>query len=546
MQHPCKIPAILFASLLAFNLFTFSPFHLSAAEPVPIRSVRVIAGPDVAHLVPGAPLVIEEWQYHDLGVGQRIVREPYGKIEVGASPMSLVYDLAATSNRWVFSGGTNFLTVAPLEPGTVSRFGIVSCVAPPTVEVWSPARQAWAATVATNGVLCVSSPHPLPYGTARVVGQVGGDGSLDMDLRSFALYGSMAFSATSGAARVRISWTPAGMPGTEAYVPLPLAAAPASNAIVAVTADLDGNGRYSPGEPYGVYAAASSPYFRPTVTLTGTSPSTWRIDLAGAIANNTFEAQQSLIDRGVWGCVYTNRHVNTLDVMPDTRDAKLSICGTAINNTAKRTVNTTAYYAFRTFSSTLRTVDIGFATTMTEANLFEMGIAAPGEDYVTDSGILSNLGISNVTNASFDLWLDTGTGKLTTTNNVLATSYVNAYESSRTKCVQITSADTAFPLGTYPVFRWRSPAVKSYDRCILNIHSAASSGNILFSHESAPARFPDGSYALALPIGVGWLGRNGQQFVAGSNYWWSVSMTDAKFQAADTTATRRAFSFASE
>ena len=548
MQHPCKISAISFASLLAFNLFTFSPFHLSAAEPVQVRSVRVVAGPDIAHLVTGAPLVIEEWQYHDLGEGQPVVRNPYGKMIVGSSSVVAVYDLAATSNRWIFSGGTNYVRVAPLDPGTVSRFGLVSCAAPPIVEVWSPTRQAWVATVASNGALCVGAPYPLPYGAMRTVGTVGDDGSLDVVMRRLALYGGAAMSATPGTARVRITWTPTGMPGTEAYAPLPLAAAPASNAIIAVTADLDGNGRYSPGEPYGVCNAPSSPYFRPAVTLTGTSSSTWRIDLSSAIANNSFDAQRSLIDRGVLGYLRNDRDSATLDDMANTRNVTIALCAQALNGTSMRKVTSgtvTVYYGYRTFVSTSRVFETGVAP-WTEANLYEIGMADVGEGYVDNETIISNLGQSVVTNAQYNILINGKTSNPPLTNNVLATAYVNVYEASRTKCVQLTPAGTAFSPGEYPVFTWRSTASKSYERCIINIHSAASGGNILFTRESAPTRSPDGTYSMSLPVRIGWLGRNGQQFVAGSNYWWSVSMIDAKFQSADTTATRRAFSFASE
>ena len=516
-----------------------------AAEPVQVRSVRVVAGPDVAHLVPGSPLVIEEWQYHDLGDEQPVVRDPYGKISVGSSPVTAVYDLAAVSNRWINGVGTNYFRVAPMDAGTVSRFGLVSCASPPTVEVWSPARKAWLATVATNGALSVGAPYPLPYGSMRAVGAVDDCGALDVDVRRLSLYGGADMSATSGCARVRITWTPVGMPGTEAYAPLPLPADPASNAIIAVTADLDGNGRYSPGEPYGVLSAKPSPYFLPAVTLTGVSPATWRIDLSGAIRANSFAAQKSLIDRGILGYLQDNRESPTIDDMPDTRNFSMALCGVAINGIASSTVTTTRYFAFRKLISTARRViDAGL---WTEANLYEMGLYDVGEDYVTDGDLLYNLSVGNVTNATYNLLFNNRTAIITLTNNVLATSYVNFYDEPRPQCVQLTPDGTAFRPGTYPVFTWTCPSRKEYNRCAIIIYSSSGDdGNRLYTMTGQPERSYDGVYSMAIPIGIGWRSRSGEPFAAGINYWWTVSMIDAKFQTGDTTASRRMFYFAAD
>ena len=499
----------------AFSCFLAAAVAASCAA----RSIRVTAEPSVVAAAQGAPIVLEEWGVV-LGADGSLSRWPYAKTVIAPSQrMSAVHDVEADVVR---------VGLASAATGSVA------------VAVWSPQELSWVnEATETNGVLLLSKPFRLPVGS--VDRQMG---ALDVDARRMALLAGADLAATNrGGARIRVDWTPVGFSGGEALCPLPLDAPPAGRTIATACADLDGDGKYTPGEPYGATKSENGTYAG-GLTLSWCSSDMLRIDLARACANNTFDGQASASDRGVRGNGNAfNISVPTLPggMMPDDTETsvRVRVMLSSINGRG-------AYEGYYAYLDALDCrINVSSWPVMTEAELLACGKhVLGGGGYIVSIG--TNLGLSsdNINRSSWRIVIGDGTTSSTVTNNNLATGFINVYESRRTPVLQIAPNSASAPVAGSPTFTWADTNLtgKVYPAFTLSVWSASTGGSRLYTTgvQPAPARSASGVYSWTAPIrgGVG-------SFATNVTYYWSVSMLDAKFPSEDT-ALRKPFRLAGE
>ena len=502
-----------------------------AAAHAPARTVRVTVEGAAAQAARGVPLVIEEWGVITNADGS-VTRHPYAKSVVAAARNEMETTCAVTSG--------------------VVRIGLVSAVTGTVSAAILGSGRTWVNQAAdSSGVLALVGGYALPRATSRPVGTVDyGLGALDVDARRWALYGGADVAATNrGAVRVRVAWTSPGF-ADEAYAELPLDEAPAGTSLVAVTADLDGNGAYTPGEPYGV-AVSTNGVFDGGVTLTWTSPSILRIDLAQAVGANTFDAQKGLCDRGirVWGTgadvdagSIDNIRLGT-DMPPSTVPRlPLRLVRSAFNGniTSNRTSTTTTYYTLREIGDA--NVNFSDDPFLSEATLLSRGVL--DLDWNLDSFTYVIGTRAAITSITYRVLAGDGAvDPRSSEADFLATAFVNRFEGVRTKCTPVSPVSTNEAIVGALTLAWRhdNPLGKNYPAFRLRIWSRAAGANTAYilydtGDRQAPARSVTGEYRWTAPVRAG-----DGTFAGGSNYWWSVSMLDAKFVSPDDTETRAAF-----
>ena len=317
--------------------------------------------------------------------------------------------------------------------------------------------------------------------------------------------------------------------------------------------DLNGDGLWTPGEPYGVASDVDVGWSSATfaLELTDVAPQMFRIDMQQAVQANDFDGQKSLNDRGVANSigVGSNRAVLEESVglnMPagTETETRVRIVRTAVNDVAWRRNGTTTRYADGVVLDVTR--DFTVNPYLTECDLVKTG------DLDLDWGhlgsIASALGedFQNITSAVYRVVLGDGTISPTqpTNNNCLATAFINIFErgasGAQTRCEPVSPKGTV--MSAQPTFRWRHDNAigKAYPAFRLRVRK----GNALVydsGAQRAPARDVNGVYSWTAPIYVDMVMTNGVVFANTNNYTWSVSMLDAKFTAPNTSETAQEF-----
>ena len=497
------------------NLLIFSPFNLPAVS-FPARCVRVTADPAVGAV--SAPLIVEEWQAVDGGAGQLLSRINHRKQVI--APGQQVAVSWPVSNRYVSLPPTgSHLWRSPCAGG-IARFGLFSAE-PGSLSVSAGGRS-------VSGSLSLVAPYPLPYGSSRPMGALAADGSaLDAQLSRF-----VAASGTT----ISVAWTPVSASLSEAYVPWPSGGDLPTNVTIAVTADLDGNGTYTPGEPFGACHMQYADYAAPEVCLSRTNPSIMRVNLASAVTHNTHEAQTADCDRSVAGPLTIV--VPTTDAMPSPdQTVRVRIALSSINGRGAYDGTYASLIAFdrRINLSERPIID---ETVLLDAGLYDLGAG----DLATQAANL-NISATTFTSASWRIILGDGSSSPTVTNNNLATGWINYYEESRSSATPVTPAGTVFR--GFPQFKWRHRSTASFatDYPVWNVkvHTAATGGGVVYEQSFvSPCLDADGLHSATLPILPGAMGTDGTP-ISATNYWWSVSPCDAKFTTPNTSASRRQF-----
>lgn len=520
MQHPI---AISFASLLAPFTFLLSPFTLHAVT-FPARCVRVTADPAVGAV--SAPLIVEEWQAVDGGTGQLLSRINHRKLVI--SPGQQVSVEWPVSNSYVrLPPAGSYLWRSPCAGG-LARFGLFSA-SPDSLSISAGGRTA----ASVYGVPQLAAPYPLPYGTSRPAGSLAADGSaIDVQLSRFV--------AASGAT-VRVTWTPVSASLSEAYAPLPSGGDLATNVTIAVTADIDGNGKYTPGEPFGVTRMAYGDYAAPEICLTRVHPAIMRVDLASAVTHNDYASQAADCDRRIVG--YGAQEVlATEGSMPHpSSTVRVRLALSAISG---RGAYNNVYADLIAFD---RRINLAERPTIDESMLYDTRTSDLGWGELGTQA--TSLGLTASFNSStWRIVLGDGTVSPTQTNCNLKTSFVNFYEASRSSATPLTPANTEFR--GFPRFTWSFTSTASYaipyPTWRVQVHSAATGGDIVYSQLVASlCQNADGNFAVTIPMLPGALGNDGTPISAVS-YWWSVTPCDAKFTTFDNSAARRKFTLASD
>jgi hypothetical protein len=293
--------------------------------------------------------------------------------------------------------------------------------------------------------------------------------------------------------------------------------------------DYDEDGTWTPGEPYGVTPDVdvgwSGTAF--TLELTDTAPQMMRINLRNAIAAEGFDGQNALSDRGVLGngaAPNTPMPGGTNMPLQTMTDVRVRIALNGINGRGK--YNST-YADDVVFDQRL---DLAANPFLTEKNLLATGKL--DLEWGTLGTQASNLGftLANVTRATYRIVLGDGTISSAVTNNSLSVAFVNVFDLNQPKCSLLSPKGTIY---TQPTFEWtcNSEIGKAYPAFRLRVYTASSGGTLIYDsgNRHAPARNSDGRYVWTAPIYPDMMTPNGQIFATTNNYFWTVSMLDAKF-----------------
>ena len=313
-----------------------------------------------------------------------------------------------------------------------------------------------------------------------------------------------------------------------------------------VFADKNGDGVWTPGEPYGMVTGVDVGWSGNSVAveLTDTAPQMPRINLQEAVATDGFDGQNLVTDRGVLGYLGPNEPVpipGTDMPLPTMNDVHVRIALTKINGRAASSGSTPAYPNAVVFDQRL---DLAANPLLTERNL----VMATGRFDLEWAGLSSQatrLGITDsslITNATYRIVIGDGTVSSSVANNSLAFAFVNVFDREQPKCSLLSPQGTIY---TQPTFSWtcNSDIGKAYPAFRLRVYTAESGGTLIYDSgvRRAPARNLDGSYSWTAPIYPDMMTPNGQIFATTNNYFWTVSMLDAKFTSSLSTQGRREF-----
>lgn len=307
--------------------------------------------------------------------------------------------------------------------------------------------------------------------------------------------------------------------------------------------DLDDDGVWDPGEPYGVASDVDVGWSQADVAIemTDTAPQTARIALAGALDEDSivtgFGEVNKLTDRGVTGGSYypnlASKYVGTQTVAK--AHARVRIVRYAINGLVYATYNEPVFD---------KELDLSVQPDFTEANIRATGALD------LDWGGLADVykgSLSAVTSVTYRIVLGDGSAAFNVTNN-LAVMFVNAFETTATPTVPDPNlAQIVYP--GRPTFRWQhNPVdadghrVKDYPAFQARIYKA-DQRTLVYESPALPAPVRDANdyYSWTAPVDVGMVTDKGHVFETTNDYYWAVSMLDAKFTSFNANETKTPF-----
>ena len=295
--------------------------------------------------------------------------------------------------------------------------------------------------------------------------------------------------------------------------------------------DADGNGEWTPGEPFGAVTGVDVGWSGGScqIELTDTASQTMRVNLLAGLEAEDFTAGNALTDRGVNG--FTGGNVPTpsmneeeqLPVVPS--QTRVRLVRTWINlDTA--TPNKMQKVVFDGL------FDLTRHPVLTEADLMAQGLmdldwSTLREDWMR----ANNDDLTSLTNVAYAVGLGDASQEDGLPRNLFSVQFVNAFEPGemQTPCTPVSPKGTVY---TRPTFTWRHDNTinKAYPAFRLRVWSADGQTLVYDSGaQHAPVRNEDGSYSWTAPLYPGMMTALGTVFTTTANYKWSVSMLDAKF-----------------
>ena len=304
--------------------------------------------------------------------------------------------------------------------------------------------------------------------------------------------------------------------------------------------DIDANGEWTPGEPYGAVSDVDIGWAGNSVAieLTDTSPSIMRINLRDAVAAGGFDEQNLLTDRGVLG----NGAAPNVAMLAGTNmpkqtetSVRVRIALTAVNGHPTSTSGT-VYPNDVVFD---QRIDLTANPVLTEKDLLSQGMLDLEWGTLTQQG--ARLGEGVVTSATYRVVIGDGSIASSETNNNLAVGFVNRFDIAQQACTFVSPQGAIY---SQPTFTWKcnSAIGKSYPAFRLRVASTTG-GRIIYDSgdRPVPPRNLDGSYSWTAPIYPDMMTPNGEIFSTTNNYFWTVSMLDAKFTTPSGAAGRQEF-----
>lgn len=347
------------------------------------------------------------------------------------------------------------------------------------------------------------------------------------------------------------------------------------NCILECWLDLNDDGKFNPGEPYGcekLYGLTpTNSISRVAIELLEVSPCIARMDLAAIISampsttntpsQSAFAPIAAATDRGRWSVLFgavvpatvcgTDRPAGTSPIV------RVRVVRNTVNG-ERRNGNGTSYSAILLD----RYYDLSVLSTLTEADLLAGGLydldrGSIGKAYNPNSNSQPSLA-EHLTNATYRVVIGDGdVGKLEYDGNNLPAYFSNIFENRvyQTPTVPDPALENAVYTGR-PTFRWShtNSLSKPYPDVRFRIYTNAVGTSAFWDSGvvRAPARDSSGMYAWTAPVHVGPVtnityggtATNVVTFLPGTTYYWRASMLDAKFTAFGPDETATAFSFA--
>ncbi len=315
--------------------------------------------------------------------------------------------------------------------------------------------------------------------------------------------------------------------------------------------DSDNDGAYTPGEPYGVAKDVEVGWSGTTMSieLTDTVPQMARIDLAKGVTTTDFASANKLTDRGVNGSYYNNLPVAASGIgtnTPSSSEVHLRIIRSYVNGEYQ--------YGGKEYDGAVfdAAYDLAYHPVITERVLLGNGLLDLDWGTLVDKWTETHNSANKtaLTNVAYRIVLADGTIDAYTVNNNYPLMFVNAFEygSQQTLAVPVSPRGTIY--AGQPEFAWTHEArnaagrkVKDYPAFRLRVWSEASGGTPIYDSGALPVppRDEAGAYRWRAPIYANMVLPSGAIFSTTNNYWWSVSMLDAKFTTPNTSETRQQF-----
>ncbi len=325
--------------------------------------------------------------------------------------------------------------------------------------------------------------------------------------------------------------------------------------------DLDGNGKWTAGEPYGV-AKVDVGWWKTTteIELTDTNPSMARFDLTslfgsssgssgsssgGSSSSGSSESSAGGTDRDVNGSIDDNVVVeNTVSNMPPAAAVRLRVVRTAVNG--QRVVGSPA------FNEVVleRTINANLQTCFTEADL-----VADGQNDLDWDGIWpvwrdvignGSASFADIESATYRVVV--GNGDISSNPDDgeahLSTEFVNSFETLANQSRTTPLSPQGRIDSARPTFKWRHDNTigKSYPAFRLRVWKADGTTLVYDSGvQRAPARTETGVYTWTAPLYADMVTARGLVFATTNNYKWAVSMLDAKFTSFNSSETKMDF-----
>ena len=310
--------------------------------------------------------------------------------------------------------------------------------------------------------------------------------------------------------------------------------------IFAAFIDLDNNGAWSPGEPYGAVANVDVGWSGTSceIEMMDTTPQMVRIDLAAAIPSANFAAANKTTDRG-----QVNLNSGTFDnraaIYPGTNmpDNVSSLTKVRV---VRNWINGEAANGSKSYSAVVleRDLDLSVHPALTEADLLGDGV------YDLDWGTLLPAyggGAATLESATYRIVIgNDDVGEFERGGNNLPVLFSNRFETRARQTPTVPDPALAgIVYAGQPTFRWShtNSIDKLYPAFQLKIYKADQSTVVYDSGvQQAPARSlrdVNGQYVKmyewTAPVYAGMVTPKGFVFDTTNNYYWAVSMLDAKF-----------------
>ena len=294
----------------------------------------------------------------------------------------------------------------------------------------------------------------------------------------------------------------------------------------------DEGGTWNPGAPYGVVQGVDVGWSEAsfTVELTRTTPIMARFDLVSAIGGGSSGGSGS-------GADSTDRgSVNTLMGYYKNESSKYPGTNMPTNVNSPTRVRVVRNWINRTTAAADvlldRTFDLSVHPFLTEADLLADGV------YDLDWGTLltawGSTSVARLTNVTYRVVIgDDDVGAYENFGNNLPVLFSNRFEDRLRQTPTVpdpTLAEMVY-VGC-PTFRWSHPNSigKAYPAFQLKIYASDGTTEVYDSGvQRAPARDSNGMYEWTAPVYAGMVTSYNKVFTTTNNYYWSVSMLDAKY-----------------